>query len=62
MVDFFICFYGIILLLKCSQTYTMKVESRGIREVRRNSNCLNLILVTLVDLLTSEIEFRVRAA
>jgi len=45
---------------KCSQIHTLRVESRGIRVAGRNGNFLNLIRATLVELLSSEVEFRVR--
>jgi len=47
---------------KYSTIRTLKVESRGIQCVGRNCSLLNLIGATLVELLSSEVEFRVRAA
>ena len=61
MVDFFIYFYEIMLPQKCSEIHTLKIESSGIRSARSNGNFLNLIQATLMELLSSEVEFRVRA-
>jgi len=59
MVDLFIYFCGIMLAQKCSRIHTLRVEFRGIGGAGCNSNFLNLIPVTPVELLSSEVEFRV---
>jgi len=49
-----------MLLQKCSQIHTLKLESRGTWLAGRNGNFLNLIGAMLIELLSSEVEFRVR--
>ena len=60
MVDFFIYFYGIMLPQKCSRIQTLRVEPRRIQGAGRNRNFLNLIWATPIELLSTEVEFRVR--